>query len=128
MNQPCAFHDQSMDQLRTTLLDIKEQMRDGIAALKDQANAFTQTISRIMSAQADRQALCAKQDQRLVALEQNQAQHRDAHAKEREEYLAERAEQWAAINKLRFHVYVGLGIGLVLQLLAPFLIRYMFKG
>lgn len=125
---PCAFHDQSMETLRSIMLDIKEQMREGLAALKEQAKSFSETMSRVVESQTTRQALCARQDQRIANLEQNQAQHREAHAKDREEYLKERADMWTAVNKLRFHVYVGLGIGLVLQLLAPFIIGALLKA
>jgi hypothetical protein len=31
------------------------------------------------------------------------------------------------VNTLRFHVYVGLGVGLVLQLLAPVILRLVLK-
>lgn len=125
---PCAFHDQSMEQLRVTMLDIKAQLRDGIEALKEQSKAFQSAITKIFESQTQRQALCARQDQRLATLEQNQAKHREDHAKEREEYLQDRAAIWTAVNKLRFHVYVGLGVGLVLQLLAPFIIGALLKG
>ena len=128
MNVPCAFHDQSMEQLRATLLDIKDQMRAGIEVLNKQAEAFAQTIARIVESQSERRALCAKQEQRITNLEQSQIQHRAQHATEREEYLEDRADMWAAINKLRFHVYVGLGAAIVLQILAPFIIRAVFKG
>lgn len=125
---PCAFHDQSMEQLRATLLDIKEQMREGIAALNQQSIAFQATITKIVEAQSARQALCAKQDQRLVSMERNQTEHREFHTKDREEYLTEKADMWSSVNKLRFHVYVGLGVGLVIQMIAPFVIVHILKG
>lgn len=128
MHEPCAFHNQFMEQIRETLVDIKEQMRAGIESVNRQSIAFAENITKIVESQIARQVLCAKQDQRLSTLEQNQGQHRTDHATEREEHMKDRAEFWAAINKLRFHVYVGLGIGLTLQFLVPVLIRYAFKG
>lgn len=128
MTGPCAFHDQSMETLRSTLLDIKEQMREGLAALKQQADVFSQTIAKIAESQSARQALCSRQDQRLHTVELTQVQHREAHATERDEYLKERADTWTAINKLRFYVFIGLGAGLVLQILVPLVISHYLKG
>lgn len=127
MTGPCAFHDESMAQLRDTLLHIKEYMREGITALNRQSEAFAEALKKITESQATRAALCARQDQRIGNAEQNQAQHREAHAQERAETLKERADVWSAVNKLRFHVYVGLGIGLALQVIVPILLRVMGK-
>lgn len=126
-NEPCAFHNQSMEQLRETLLDIKEQMREGIKALHQQAAAFAESIARIMDSQTARRELCAKQAQRIETLEDNQMQHRTDHAKAREEHVQERAELWTAINKLRLYVYAGLGIGLLLQFIMPLIIAFWLK-
>ncbi|MHC1701495.1 MAG: hypothetical protein AB9900_11010 [Humidesulfovibrio sp.] len=125
---PCAFHDQSMEHLRATLLDIKEQMREGLAALRDQHRIFSEAITKVMDSQTTRQALCARQAQRLEALENNQAQHRTDHATAREEHIEEHAEFWTAINKLRLIAYIALGFGLVLQMVMPILIVYWLKG
>lgn len=131
MNQPCAFHDQSMEHLRTALLDLKDQMRQGIEGVAAQSRANGETLVRIADSQADRRELCARQGARLATLEHGMErggeQHREAHMAEREEHLAERADLWNAVNKLRFHVYVGLGAGLVLQILAPLAFRLAVK-
>lgn len=127
MNQPCAFHDQSMEQLRAALLDLKDQMRQGIEGVAAQSRANGETLVRIADSQAARRELCARQGARLTTLEHGVEQHREAHMAEREEYLAERADLWNAVNKLRFHVYVGLGAGLVLQILAPLAFRLAVK-
>jgi hypothetical protein len=125
--RPCAFHDQSMEQLRTAVLDLKEQMRLAIEGVAVQSRANGETLVRIADSQVARRELCARQEERLGALERGGGQHREAHMAEREEYLAERADIWAAVNKLRFHVYVGLGVGLVLQALAPLGYRLLVK-
>ena len=127
MNQPCAFHDQSMEQLRAALLDLKDQMRQGIEGVAAQSRANGETLVRIADSQAARRELCARQGARLAACERGGEQHREAHMAEREEHLAERADLWNAVNKLRFHVYVGLGAGLVLQILAPLAFRLAVK-
>lgn len=125
--QPCAFHDQSMEQLRDAVLDLREQMHQGIASVAAQSRANGEMLARLADSQTARRELCARQEARLSALERAGGQHREAHMAEREEYLDERAQLWAAVNKLRFHVYVGLGAGLVLQLLAPLVLRAALK-
>ncbi|MDP2848806.1 MAG: hypothetical protein Q8O35_11540 [Humidesulfovibrio sp.] len=127
MNQPCAFHDQSMVQLRTAVLDLKDQMREAIEGVAAQSRANGDTLVRIADSQVARRELCARQEERLSTMERGVEQHRESHMAEREEHLAERAELWNAVNKLRFHVYVGLGAGLVLQLLAPLALRLAMK-
>ena len=127
MQQPCAFHEQSMEQLRDAVLDLKDQMRQGIEAVAAQSRANGETLVRIADSQVSRRELCARQEARLTALERGVGQHRESHMADREEYLAERADLWGAVNTLRFHVYVGLGVGLVLQLLAPLIIRAVLK-
>ncbi|MBU1230602.1 MAG: hypothetical protein KKA55_04775 [Proteobacteria bacterium] len=127
MHQPCAFHDQFMEQIRDALLGLKDQMRQGIEAVAAQSRANGETLLRIAESQVARRELCARQEERLSALERGEGQHREAHAREREEHLAERGDLWGAVNTLRFHVYVGLGVGLVLQLVGPFVLRAMLK-
>lgn len=123
MGQPCPFHDQSMEQLRVAVVDVKEQLREAIACVAAQSRANGETLVRIAESQVARRELCARQEERLCTLERGARQHQDGHAAGREEYLAERADLWAAVNKLRFHVYVGLGVALVFQLLAPLALR-----
>jgi len=123
MHQPCLFHDQSMEQLRVAVLDLKEQMRLGIEAVAVQSRANGETLVRIADSQVARRELCARQEERLSTTERASSQHREAHMAERDEYLAERADLWTAVNKLRFHVYVGLGVGLMLQIIAPLALR-----
>lgn len=127
MSQPCAFHDQSMEQLRDAVLDLREQLRQGMEAVAAQSRANGEALMRLAESQTARRELCARQEARLTAVERDLAQHRKAHTAEREEYLAERADLWAAVNTLRFHVYVGLGAGLVLQVLAPLVLRAALK-
>lgn len=123
MNQPCAFHEQSMEQLRAALLDLKDQLRQGLEGVAAQSRANGETLVRIADSQAARRELCARQGARLSTVERGGELHREAHRAEREEHRAERAELWNAVNKLRFHVYVGLGAALVLQILAPLAFR-----
>lgn len=127
MHQPCAFHDQSMEQLRVAVLDLKDQMRQGIESVAAQSRANGETLVRIADSQVVRRELCARQEERLSTMERGADLHRESHMAEREEYLAERADLWAAVNKLRFHVYVGLGAALVLQILAPLALRLVQK-
>lgn len=123
MHQPCAFHDQFLEQIRDALVSLKEQMRQGIDAVAAQSRANGETLIRIAESQTARRELCARQGERIGGLERAQAEHRAEHAAGRDEHLAERADLWAAVNKLRFHVYVGLGVGLVLQALGPLVLR-----
>jgi len=116
-----------MEQLRAAVLDLKDQMRQGIEAVAAQSRANGDTLVRIADSQVARRELCARQEERLSALERGAVLHRESHMAEREEYLAERADLWAAVNKLRFHVYVGLGAALVLQILAPLALRLAQK-
>ena len=127
MHQPCAFHDQSMELLRTAVLDLKDQMRQAIEAVAAQSRANGETLVRIADSQVVRRELCARQEERLSTMERGADLHRESHMAEREEYLTERADLWAAVNKLRFHVYVGLGAALVLQILAPLVFRLVQK-
>lgn len=127
MHQPCAFHEQFLEQIRDALLGLKEQMRLGIDAVAAQSRANGETLVRIAESQTARRELCARQEERLCGLERLSSEHRAEHASGRDEYLAERADLWAAVNSLRFHVYVGLGVGLVLQVLGPLLLRAVFK-
>ncbi|MHC1700054.1 MAG: hypothetical protein AB9900_03615 [Humidesulfovibrio sp.] len=127
MQQPCAFHDQFMEQVRDALLGLKDQMRVGIEAVAVQSKANGETLSRIAESQSARRELCARQAERLAALERGADRHREAHVQSREEHLGERADLWSAVNTLRFHVYVGLGVGLVLQLVGPFVLRAVLK-
>jgi len=127
MHQPCGFHDQFMEQIRDALVGLKDQMRVGIGAVAEQSKANGETLLRIAESQSARRELCARQAERLVALERGADQHREAHAQSREEHLAERADLWSAVNRLRFHVYVGLGVGLVLQLAGPFVLAAVLK-
>jgi hypothetical protein len=124
--EACGLHDLCMEQLRDALVGLKEQMRLGIESVAAQSRANGETLVRIAESQVARRELCARQEERLGGLERAQAEHRDVHATGREEYLKERADLWAAVNKLRFHVYVGLGVGLVLQVLAPLVLRAVF--
>lgn len=123
----CALHDLCMEQIRDALLGLKEQMRQGIEGVAAQSRANGETLVRIAESQVARRELCARQEERLGGLERLQAEHREGHASSREEYLRERGELWATVNTLRFHVYVGLGVGLVFQLLAPFVVRALLK-
>ncbi len=127
MSQPCAFHEQSMDQLSEGMFDLREQLRQGMAAVAAQSRANGEALMRLAESQSSRRELCARQEARLTAVERASSQHGKAHAAEREEYLDERADLWAAVNTLRFHVYVGLGAGLVLQILAPLVLRAVLK-
>ncbi len=127
MHQPCAFHDQFMEQIRDALLGLKDQMRQGIEAVAAQSRANGETLVRIAESQVARRELCARQEERVSTLERGADQHREAHTREREEHLAERADLWSAVNTLRFHVYVGLGVGLVLQIVGPFVLRAVLK-
>ena len=127
MHQPCAFHDQFLEQIRDALFSLKEQMRLGIEAVAAQSRANGETLIRIAESQTARRELCARQEERLGGLERAQSEHRAGHATGRDEYLSERADLWGAVNKLRFHVYVGLGVGLVLQILGPLVLRAVLK-
>ncbi len=127
MHQPCAFHDQFMEQIRDALLGLKDQMRQGIEAVAAQSRANGKTLVRIAESQVARRELCARQEERLSTQERGAEQHREDHVREREEHLAERADLWSAVNSLRFHVYVGLGVGLVLQLVGPLVLRMVLK-
>lgn len=127
MQQPCAFHEQFLEQIRDALVSLKEQMRLGIEAVAAQSRANGETLVRIAESQTARRELCARQEERLSGLERLHSEHRAEHASGRDEYLAERADLWAAVNKLRFHVYVGLGVGLVLQVLAPLVLRAVLR-
>lgn len=115
-----------MSQVRDAVLGLKEQMRQSVGVVADQSRANGETLVRIAESQVARRELCARQEQRMGGLERTQLEHRQTHAAGREEYLAERADLWAAVNKLRLHVYVGLGAGLVLQVLAPLALRTLF--
>jgi len=127
MSQPCAFRDPGLDQVRGVLQDLREQLRQGMDAVAAQSHANGEALVRLAESQIARGELCARQEARLTALDREAGQHRKAHAADRDEYLAERADIWAAVNTLRFHVYVGLGAGLVLQVLAPLVFRAVFK-
>lgn len=127
MHEPCAFHDQSMEQIRDALLGLKDQMRQGIEAVAAQSRANGETLVRIAESQVARRELCARQEERVSTLERGADQHRESHGREREEYISERADLWGAVNSLRFHVYVGLGVGLVLQLVGPFVLKAVLK-
>lgn len=127
MHQPCAFHDQFLEQIRDALVSLKEQMRQGIEAVAAQSRANGETLIRIVESQTARRELCARQAERLTGMERAQAEHKAGHAADRDEYLAERADLWGAVNKLRFHVYVGLGVGLVLQIIGPLVLRAVFR-
>ncbi len=127
MHEPCAFHDQFLEQIRDALVSLKEQMRQGIEAVAAQSRANGETLIRIAESQTARRELCARQEERLGGLERAQAEHKAGHAADRDEYLAERADLWGAVNKLRFHVYVGLGVGLVLQIVGPLVLRAVLR-
>lgn len=122
----CAQRDLCMDQVRDAVLGLKEQMRQSIGVVADQSRANGETLVHIAESQVVRRELCARQEQRMGGVERIQSEHREAHAAGREEYLAERADLWGAVNTLRLHVYVGLGAGLVLQVLAPLVLRKLF--
>ncbi|OIO06155.1 MAG: hypothetical protein AUJ49_00195 [Desulfovibrionaceae bacterium CG1_02_65_16] len=123
MDQPCVLHEQSMEQLRLAVADLKEQLREAIGVVAAQSRANGRTLARIAESQTARRELCARQEARLTTVERGADVHRAAHGADRDEYLVERADIWAAVNKLRFHVYVGLGVGLVLQTLVPLALR-----
>ena len=131
MHQPCAFHDQFLEQIRDALFSLKEQMRLGIEAVAAQSRANGETLIRIAESQTARRELCARQEERIAGMERAQAEHKAGHKAEhladRDEYLAERADLWGAVNKLRFHVYVGLGVGLVLQIIGPLVLRAVLR-
>jgi hypothetical protein len=116
-----------MERLGGVLQDMREQLRQGMDAVAAQSRANGEALLRLAESQTARRELCARQEARLTAQEREGGRHRKEHASEREEYLAERADIWAAVNKLRFHVYVGLGAGLVLQILAPLVLRAALK-
>lgn len=123
MRLPCADNEQSVEELRLALLELKSQLRQGIDSVAAQSRANGKTLAHIAESQIARRELCARQEERLGSLERGAGQHRESHMADREEYLAERADLWEAVNKLRFHVYVGLGVGLVLQILAPLAVK-----
>jgi len=126
-HQPCLLHEQSMGQLHTAVAELKEQLREGLGVVAAQSRANGRALTRIAESQSSRRELCARQEARLSAAERGADLHRAAHGAEREEHLGERADLWTAVNKLRFHVYVGLGVGLVLQTLVPLALRLAMK-
>lgn len=121
----CLFHEQAMEQLREAVLELREQVRQGVEAVSAQSRANGEALTRLAESQTRRRELCARQEERLGVAERSAAQHRQEHQAEREEARAERADLWGAVNKLRFHVYVWLGVGLVLQVLAPLALRLL---
>lgn len=125
--QPCAVHDERLEQLRQALAGLRDQLREGLGAVAAQSRANGRALARLADAQTTRRELCARQEARLGSVERGADLHRAAHVAERDEYLGERADIWAALNKLRFHVYVGIGAGLVLQTLIPLALRLAVK-
>ncbi len=126
-SQPCAVHDERLEQLRLTLAELKNQLREGLGVVAAQSRANGRALARLADSQTARRELCAQQEARLGSVERGAELHRIAHSTDRDEYLDERADIWATLNKLRFHVYVGIGAGLVLQTLIPLALRLAVK-
>ena len=88
----------------------------GMMAEQNKANA--EAVAKILENQSDRREICGRQNARLEALEAKVAA-------ERSETLEARKEIWSAINKLRFYVFMGIGIVVALQALLVLVIRHM---
>lgn len=120
---PCAFHEGFMAQIRDAIVSLKEQMALGMKAVEAQSRANGEVLGKLAESQVVRRELCARQEQRIGGLELAEARHREDHQKARDEYVEECDDLWTQLNLLKKIVYIGLGVAVVLNILAPILLK-----
>lgn len=102
----CASHASFERMIERALEGLGDQIGKLAEAVTAQSRANGDALSKVLANQADRRELCGQQNARIDNLEKR-ADTRDEASEDTHK------EMWSAINKLRYYVYVAVGIGLV---------------
>lgn len=100
----CSSHAMFEKMMQESIENLADRIGDGIKLLTEQSKANGEALAQVLAGQADRRAMCATQDGRINACEA---------ANER--CQKDRDALWDATNKLRYYVYAGVGISLVVN-------------
>jgi len=95
---------------------LSEQIKVLAEAIRAQNKENSDALAKVLNNQSDRRELCGQQTARIVGLESKVAA-------ERAETLDARKEIWAAINKLKFYVYTGVGIIIAINAIAVLMVK-----
>lgn len=115
----CASHDIMVKMFERAMEGLSQQIEKLAEAVTAQSRSNGDALSKVLSNQADRRELCGQQNARLDNLEKR-ADARD------EASETVHKEMWSAINKLRYYVYMAVGIGAVGQVLGGVLFKMFF--
>ena len=114
----CPGHASFERMIESMFERLGDRMAEMARMMAEQNKANAEAVAKILENQSDRREICGRQNARLEALEAKVAA-------ERSETLEARKEIWSAINKLRFYVFMGIGIVVALQALLVLVIKHM---
>lgn len=114
----CPGHASFERMIESMFERLGDRMAEMARMMAEQNKANAEAVAKILENQSNRREICGRQNARLEALEAKVAA-------ERSETLEARKEIWSAINKLRFYVFMGIGIVVALQALLVLVIKHM---
>lgn len=114
----CPGHASFERMIESMFERLGDRMAEMARMMAEQNKTNTEAVAKILENQSDRREICGRQNAHLEALEAKVAA-------ERSETLEARKEIWSAINKLRFYVFMGIGIVVALQALLVLVIKHM---
>ena len=112
----CAGHASFERLIFSGMESLSEQIKVLAEAIRAQNKENSDALAKVLNNQSDRRELCGQQTARIVGLESKVAA-------ERAETLDARKEVWAAINKLKFYVYTGVGIIIAINAIAVLMVK-----
>ena len=114
----CAGHAAFERMIGNMMENLGDQMEQMIEVVKEQSKANADALARLLEAQSARRELCGQQNARLDAIEKSRVS-------ERSEMIEAHKEIWSAINKLRFYVFIGVGVVVALNALLVLVVKHM---
>lgn len=115
----CASHASFERMIERWMEGLGDQITKLAEAVTAQSRANGEALSKVLANQADRRELCGQQNARIDNLEKR-ADARDDTSEDAHKQL------WSAINRLRYYVYVAVGVGLVGHALGGVLFKMFF--
>lgn len=114
----CPSHVAFERMIERALDGIEQQIEKLTVAMAAQSKQNAEAIAKILENQSDRREVCGTQSAKIEAIDKRVTA-------ERAETLEARKEIWAAINRQRAIVYVGMGILAALQFVATLISKHM---
>lgn len=99
----CSSHLMFERMIQQAMEGLGGQIERLADAVTEQNKANNELLAQLLKDQAGRRELCGQQNARLDSLERNAAADKQDNAESHREL-------WSATNKLRFYVFVGVGL------------------